>query len=397
MDDLFREFPGSFLDLDEFQEENNDDPVHVPGQQQTPEDLLFNPTSPPPPPPPPESPVAAEAAAIQGTCSCDNLRFDEKKGSAVCTVCRKIPFSMDFQTAPPKHTVYHRFFDPGPVLVARCTEAPNKYPFDHLVVKAKLVNTRTNEIDECPGKSEESQNYSRADKSSFSFKFKKLKITQTTLQNHRCNWKVQFTLYAEKGEERLPLCSVISHAIDVVSHKDLLAKNAENKVPRISRVVPSTIPSKGGEFVILGANIIDTKFLKVRVGDTTLDKVPRRSDPNTTGVSFDRQGVLVVTMPTIESANDGDRLDVAISNDGGNKWSQHSTVTVQNSETMIEDAGKINSKRLLEDFTSMAKEIVGKYFQERPQKKARVAPTPTPTPTPTPAVPAVPAFQIKFN
>jgi hypothetical protein len=319
-------------------------------------------------------------------CDCMNLRFDEEMGTAICTGCEKVPFSMDFQTAPPKHTVYRKFLNPHPTLIVRCTEEPRKYPFGHLVVKAALVNTRTNEIDDefLSGKAEESQGYSRSDKSSFSFKFKKLKITQTTLQNEGQNWRIQFTLYAERGDERMPLCSVLSHAINVVSHKDLLAKSAGNKVPRVTRVVPSTIPVEGGEFVILGANFIDTKYLKVRVGETTLDKVPRRSDPNTVGVTFDRQGVLIVKMPTLDSANDGDRLDIVISNDG-EKWSQvnqHSTITVckprpvavqQDAERVI-DAGKVNSKRLLEDFTFMAKEIVDKYFQEHaPQAEEQQA------------------------
>ena len=297
-----------------------------------------------------------EAAASPLECDCADLTFDEEKNVAVCSVCKEQPFELNFLKAPPKDTVYKRCLTPSPTFQITVKNNKTAYPFDHFVIEASLITAQTHTVSpHLSGMKEMSCDY-RSENDSYKITFKKLKITQTSKQNKGFHFRLQFTLYAECGNERMPLCAILSHTINVVSHKDLLVNTAG--VSRINRIIPNMLSEDGGELAIFGADFADTKFLKVRIGDTVLSKVPRRSASDAVGVIFHSPGVLIVNVPRNVIGNPGKALDVYVSNDNGKKWSRQSKyarITVAKPTVVVGGAMRDPAK-LIENLTEMVNE-----------------------------------------
>ena len=117
--------------------------------------------------------------------------------------------------------------------------------------------------------------------------------------------------------------------------------------------------------VIFGADFVDTKFLKVRIGETVLSKIPRRSPPDTVGVLFHSPGVLIVNIPRGVLGNSSKTINVNVSNDDGKKWSrasQYARVKVVTPIVMSDCDGR-DPQKLIEGLTETIRQQLVEHFK----------------------------------
>ena len=245
------------------------------------------------------------------------LPFEEQVG--LCEACHDTPYRLEWGVKAPLHTVYKKNLtsDQGHPQIIVSKKSTAKQPFDHLVVVAELINTKDNSIleKELQGRTEESKIYHEIGETS-KFEFKKLKIMLTSQQNKGANFQLLFRLIGQQNSNRFPLGCLISSPMQVYSHKNLLPENRHP--PEIIDVIPDVLPPSGGKLCIICSNIQDSNFLKVKIGNTVISKIPRKNAPvNATGIKV-HQSTLVVDVP---EHSPQEKLYVTVSNKD-DKWSK---------------------------------------------------------------------------
>ena len=269
-------------------------------------------------PPLPLPTISPEKCKCSGELVIDAGKSMEQQ-VAQCKACHSVPYELSWVTKPPLHTVYKKNLtsvDGYPsVLVTK--KFGVKHPFDHLLVTAELINCKDNSIVEenvLEGRTEESKIYHEIGDST-KFEFKKLKIMVTSQQNKSNNFQIMFKLIAQQDTKRMILGFLISSPMNVYSHKNLLPEN--KNIPSILEIVPRVLPTEGGKICIVCSNIQDPKFLKVKIGDTVIEKIPRRNAPvNAKGIKVYKE-TLVVDIPANTAE---EKVYVVVSNN--DKWSK---------------------------------------------------------------------------
>ena len=264
-----------------------------------------------------------EATMDPSECDCCGKLVNDNSldNIAVCEKCHDVPYKMDWAIMPPLHTVYKKNLksEEGPPTVVVTKKKDVKHNFDNLLVIAFLKNCKDGSEPSkqyLEGRTEESKPYFEITQTT-KFDFQKLKIIMTSQQNKGNNFQLVLQLVAEQGSTRFPLGTLTSSPMNIYSHKNLLPEN--KKVPHIIDMLPRILPMEGGRIAIQCKDIQDSKDLKVKIGDTIIEKIPRRGAAlNAKGITV-HNGSLFVDVPPAKKEQE--KVYVTVTNNG-TVWSK---------------------------------------------------------------------------